>query len=29
LGQGVRLGNNGNEVDAGTEAFHDFNIERL
>jgi len=29
LRQGVGLGNNRNEVDTGTKAFHDFNVERL
>lgn len=27
--QGVRLGNDGNQIDAGAKALHDFNIQRL
>lgn len=29
MAQGIRLGNNGDQVDAGAEAFHNLNIERL
>jgi hypothetical protein len=29
LGEGIRLGNNGDKIDTGTETLHDFNIERL
>lgn len=29
LRQGIRLGNNGDEVDAGPEAFHYFNVQRF
>ena len=29
LREGIRLGNDGNEVDTGTETLHNLNVKRL